>query len=198
MDHGGALEPFLKLNHKAKVYAQKKAFEKHYSKSLFSRKDVGIAPDLQKHPQVVLLDGDYNITDDLLLFTTPDIDKLKSTANKVLYTDSGRDDFQHEQSLMILGDPNVLIMGCGHAGIVNILEKASAYKPQVCVGGYHLWNPLSKKTVGDSLLEGIAQELQKHKIRYYTCHCTGQKAFGYLAQRVPGMNYLYCGETIDL
>jgi len=197
-DHGGALEPFLKLNHKAKVYAQRKAFERHYSKSLFARKNVGIAPDLQTHPQVVILDGDHAITDELMLITTPNIEKFKSDANKVLYTDSGKDDFLHEQSLMILGETHVLFMGCGHAGIVNILEKTMQYRPQVCVGGYHLWNPKSKKTVGENLLDGIAQEMQKHKIRYYTCHCTGQKAFGYLAQRVPRMNYIYCGETIEL
>jgi len=198
MDHGGALEPFLKLNNKAKVYAQRKAFERHYVKSLFIKRDVGIAPELLTHPQVVLLDGDYKISDGLMLFTTPNIDKYRSTANKTLYTNSGRDDFQHEQSLMILGEPNTLIMGCGHAGIVNILEKAMPYKPQVCVGGYHLWNPKSKKTVSDELLEGIAQELKKYNILYYTCHCTGQKAFGFFAQRIPKMNYLFCGDTIAL
>jgi len=200
MDHGGALEQFLKINHSAKVYAQRKAFEKHYSKKslFFSKVDVGVAPHLQTHPQMVLLEGDYTIDDELTLFTAPDTGKYRSSANDTLYTDAGKDDFSHEQNMMVLGDTNVLIMGCGHAGVVNILNKAMAYKPQVCVGGYHLFNPTTKKTVPNELLEGIAQELAKHDIRFYTCHCTGQTAYNYFAERLPNMNYLSCGDAIEI
>lgn len=198
LDHGGTLEKFLKINRSAKVYAQRKAFEKHYSKFLFLKVNVGVASHLQTHPQMVLLDGDYTIDDELTLFTVPDTTKYYSNANDALYTDKGKDDFSHEQNLMILGNTNALIMGCGHAGVTNILEKAMSYKPQVCVGGYHLWNPLTKKTVQIKLLEGIAQELVKHDIRYYTCHCTGQKAYNYFAERLTNMDYLSCGETIDI
>jgi len=198
LDHGGALEQFLKFNHTATVFAQKKAFEYYYSKARFRKKSVGLDERFKTHARVVLLDGDYMIDDKLILFTTPSIEKYKSSANKTLYSASGKDDFSHEQSLMLIGDTNVLIMGCGHAGVVNILEKAEAYEPKVCVGGYHLWNPTTKKTVPDKLLEGISQELLKHDIRFYTCHCTGQKAYGYLKERLPNMNYLACGDTIDV
>jgi len=198
MDHGGALEQFLKINHNAKVYAQKKAFDRHYSKFLFLKINVGVTPDLQTHPQVVLLDGDYPIDDELKLFTVPNKKNFYSSANDHLYTDTEKDDFSHEQNLMILDDSNVLIMGCGHAGAVNILKKAMIYKPQVCVGGYHLWNPITNKTVPNELLAGMAKELAAYDIRYYTCHCTGQKAFNYFAERLPDMNYLSCGETINI
>ena len=197
MDHGGALESFLKLNHSATVYVQRKAFDRHYAKFFFRRKDVGIAPGLKAHPQITLLNGDHVIDDELVIFTTPNTEKYKSSANKVLYSDSGKDDFSHEQNLVILDDANVLIMGCGHAGVVNILERAMIYNPQLCVGGYHLWNPMTKRTVPSKLLDGIAQELAKYDIRYYTCHCTGQKAFKYLSERLPNMNYLSCGDTLD-
>ena len=197
-DHGGALGMFLKINHSAKVYAQRKAFEKHYSKRLFAKVDVSVDPELQTHPQVVLLEGDYTIDDELTLFVTPDIEKCYSGANKTLYTSSGKDDFSHEQNLIITGDTNVLILGCGHAGVVNILEKAVRYNPRVCVGGYHLWNPVTKKTVPNELLERIALELGKYDIRYYTCHCTGQEAFMKFAETLPDMNYLSCGEKIEL
>lgn len=197
-DHGGALGKLLEINDKVKVYAQRKAFDKHYSKRLFKKAGIGLEDGLQAHPQVVLLDGDYVIDDELTLFTTPDTEKYYSDANKTLYTDSGKDDFAHEQNLIISGDTTVLILGCGHAGVVNILEKASANKPQVCVGGYHLWNPVTKKTVPDVLLEGIAKEMAKYDMRYYTCHCTGQKAYEDLAGKLPYMKYLSCGETIEI
>ena len=199
-DHGGALEQFLKLNHSAKVYVQRKAFDNHYSKSSFlkGKVSVGLVPNLQRHPQVVLLDGDHTIDDELMLFTTPNIEKCKSTANRTLYSDSGRDDFSHEQNLMIFGEKNVLILGCGHAGVVNIMEKAMAYEPQICVGGYHLWNPSTKKTVSEKLLGEISRELAEFKVSFYTCHCTGQEAYRYLAERLTNMSYLHCGEAIEV
>ena len=197
-DHGGALEQFLKLNHEAKVYVQRKAFEQYYSKVMFMKVSIGLVPHLKSHPQVILLDGDYSIDDNLKLFTTPKTDKYRSTANKTLYSQKGRDTFAHEQSLMILGDTNVLILGCGHTGAVNILDRAMEYKPKICVGGYHLWNPATGKTVSDKLLNGIAQELSNLDIRYYTCHCTGLVAFDYFKGRVPNMNYLHCGDSIEV
>ena len=45
-----------------------------------------------------------------------------------------------------------VIMGCGHAGIVNIMEEAKKYQPHFCIGGFHLFNPLTKKTVLKKLL----------------------------------------------
>lgn len=197
-DHGGALEQFLKINHTAKVYVQRKAFEKHYLKLLFLKINVGIPSELQIHPQVVILDGDYTIDRELALFTVSNTEKCHSNANDILHMENGKDDFSHEQNLMIFGDRNVLIMGCGHAGVVNILEKAASHKPQVCIGGYHLWNPITKKNASNELLEEIAQELERYDIHYYTCHCTGQKAYHYLSKRLPGMNYISCGELIEV
>jgi len=197
-DHGGALEKFLQVNHTAKVYAQRKAFDKHYAKNPGETKDISVNSDLRTHPQVVLLDGDYKIDDELTLFTVPDTEKCHSPANDILYSETGQDDFSHEQNLMVFGDTNVLFMGCGHAGVVNILERAAVYKPRVCIGGYHLFNPDTEKTVPAELLEEIAGELAKYDIRYYTCHCTGMEAYGYLAARLPDMHYLACGDTIEL
>ncbi|MCL1829745.1 MAG: MBL fold metallo-hydrolase [Oscillospiraceae bacterium] len=195
-DHGGELGRFLEINHGAIVYAQRKAFENHSSKMFFKKADIGVDARLQTHPRVILSDGDYEIDDELKLFTVPETGKYRSDANKSLYTDTGKDDFSHEQNLMITGETNVLIMGCGHAGIVNILDKAAAYKPRFCVGGWHLQNPVTKKTVNKKLLSGIAGELAKHEINFYTCHCTGTKAYDYFSGRLPDIHYLSCGETI--
>ncbi|MDR2889491.1 MAG: hypothetical protein LBV33_06605 [Lachnospiraceae bacterium] len=153
---------------------------------------------LVMHPQIVLLDGDHTIDSELALFIVPDIEKCYSNANDGLYMKDGKDDFSHEQNLMIFDNRNVLIMGCGHAGVVNILEKAVAYKPEVCVGGYHLWNAINKKSASDELLEDIATELAKYSINYYTCHCTGQKAYDYLSRQLPNMSYLSCGDSVEI
>lgn len=196
-DHGGALKEFLEINNKAKIYVQSKAFEKHYTKALLVKVDIGIDKNLADNKQVVLVDGDYKIDDELELFTVQNMSKCYSEANDVLYNEYGKDDFYHEQNLMIYDNTRVLIMGCGHAGVVNIMEKATAYKPEVCIGGYHLFNPFNKKTVPFEVLDEISKELNKYDIKFYTCHCTGETAFKYLSEMV-NMSYLSCGESIEV
>ncbi len=199
LDHGGALRDFLKINTQAKVYIQRKAFAPHYSKTLFLKIPVGIDKTLEAHPQVILLDGDGQIDDELSLFTVKDAHKCHSPANDALYDRNGKDGFAHEQNLIIRENQPVLIMGCGHTGIVNIMNSAKSYQPKVCVGGFHLYNPLTKKVVPVALLNEIADALNQYEnTRFYTCHCTGKKAFQYLSKQMPNLFYLSCGEVIDI
>lgn len=199
MDHGGALKRFLQVNGKARIYVQRTAFEPHYSKFLFLKVNVGLDAELKSNPQIVLTEGDYQIDEELSLFTVSRRDKCYSGANDALYNKSGKDDFLHEQNLLIRDKKTVLITGCGHTGIVNIMEKAAAFSPQVCIGGFHLFNPLTKKTEPLSLLNNIAQELQKYDgIRFYTCHCTGSEAYQFLVRQLPDVGYLSCGKSIDI
>lgn len=198
-DHGGALREFLKLNTRAKVYVQRKAFEPHYSKTLFLKFPVGLDRKLKAHPQVVLLDGDRKIDDELSLFTVSEAGKCHSPVNDALYDKNGKDDFSHEQSLIITESRPVLILGCGHTGIVNIMDRAKSYRPEVCVGGFHLFNPVTKKGVPSALLDEIAEALKNcESTRFYTCHCTGEKAFQYLSKQAPNLFYLSCGESIEI
>ncbi len=198
MDHGGALRDFLKMNTHAKVYVQRKAFEPHYTKTLFLKFPVGLDKTLETHPQVVLLDGDHKIDEELSLFTVNETGKCHSPVNDVLYDKNGKDGFSHEQNLIITENQTALILGCGHAGIVNIMNRAKSYQPKVCVGGFHLYNPVTKKGVPPALLDEIAEALKSFEnTRFYTCHCTGKKAFQYLSKQMPNLFYLSCGEIID-
>lgn len=197
MDHGGALSNFLQVNSHAKIYVQRKAFQPHHSKLLFLKVNVGLDNKLEKHPQVILVDGDYKIDEELSLFTVSDICKCYSHANDMLYQNGQKDNFSHEHNLVINEKQTAVIMGCGHAGVVNIMEKAIEYNPQLFIGGYHLYNPFKKKDVSKKLLDDIALELRKYNdIEFYTCHCTGEEAFNYFATNLPNMHYLSCGEEI--
>lgn len=194
-DHGGGLGAFLEINHTAKVYAQRRAFEPHSSTSGGSVHDISVDPVLAAHPQVVLLDGDHTIDGELRLFTVGDTSLCRSTANDSLHGPDGPDDFAHEQNLLIGG--RVLVFGCGHAGIVNILRKA-AVRPAVCIGGLHLYSPRSGKTVEHDLLHRIADHLADCDTDFYTCHCTGPEAFAVLHGRLERMHYLACGDRIEI
>lgn len=196
-DHGGALEEFLKRNSKAEVYVQRRAFEKHASKSLGGFRDIGLDPSLKRHSQVRLLDGDFELAPDLHLFCVKGPFRLWSGANRVLYEGEEPDSFVHEQNLVISGKNPVLITGCGHTGIVNILEKAKGYGPKICVGGFHLCIPATGKMISEKILEALAKELSEKEISYYTCHCTGQEAFQYLSERMK-IAYFSCGEELEI
>lgn len=199
IDHGGALNDFLNVNSSAKIYVQRKAFEPHYSKIAFLKISIGLDNKLKTHPQIVLVDGDYKIDDELTLLTVKKSEQCHSPVNDVLYDKSGKDSFSHEQNLIIAENQTTLIMGCGHLGVVNVMEEAKEYKPNVCIGGYHLFNPITKKTASPALLDAIVKALEAYsQIQFYTCHCTGQKAFQYLSKQMPNLNYLSCGESIKI
>ncbi len=199
-DHGGALEQFLTINSSAKIYVQRKAFDPYYSQSSASKTEyIGLDEKYKNQPQVTLTDGDYEIDEELFLFTVEASGKYYSNANDNLYSQYGRDKFEHEQNLIIREEKSVLIMGCGHNGVVNIMEKGSEYNPALCIGGYHLHSPSGKNNASVELLDLIAQELKKYSnIEFYTCHCTGIEEFNYLSDKIDNLHYLHCGESVEI
>lgn len=198
-DHGGALGAFLERNHTAQVYIQEGAFTPHFSKVGLLKLPIGLDPALASHPQVHLLQGDCVIDDELEVFTVSDLSRCHSPMNDVLLDPNGRDLFAHEQNLVIHGEKTVLLTGCGHCGIVNIMHKAVTYGPDACIGGFHLFNPTLRKTAPAPLLDEIASVLAGYsETIFYTCHCTGEKAFRHFAARTDNLRYLSCGEVLTL
>ena len=199
LDHGGGLGRFLEINKKAKIYIQETAFRKHYTKVLGIRFNCGIKDIYRQQPQLVLLNGDYVIDGELSLFTVKDKSRCWSTMNNTLYEGKELDSFEHEQHLIIKEEKTALIMGCGHSGVVNIMNEAKAYKPSLCIGGYHLMNPNNSKSVSEQLLDEIAENLKSYpETEFYTCHCTGMPAYKYLASKLNNLHYLSCGESVEL
>ena len=67
------------------------------------------------------------------------------------------------------------------------------------IGGFHLYNPTSKKNESDELIAGIAKELYAHDSKYYTCHCTGTKAYQIMKKEMKDkLDYLSVGMTVEL
>jgi len=85
-----------------------------------------------------------------------------------------------EQSLIIDGDQPVVVTGCGHYGIENIVNQASKIigKPiHLAVGGFHLMYSDEKK-ISQTILS-----LKKSGVKFVTpTHCSGDKAIAMFAQ----------------
>lgn len=206
-DHGGALKLFLDINKNAKIYVHKNAFEKYFLKSLGIPISISLDESLKKHQQIYLVDENFAIDEELFLFSNITDRKYFSTANKALFikTDGNYilDDFNHEQNLIIKeGNNSVLFGGCAHNGVVNILNKANSilgYNPTHIISGFHLYNPANFRTEDKELILGIGKELKDSGSKYYTCHCTGKKAYNILKNEIGNnIEYIAAGQEFNI
>ncbi len=205
-DHGGGLRTFLTLNEKAKVYVSSRAFDKHYA--YFGDKSVkyiGLSEELLPLNRFVYVDDGLKIDDELTLFSGVKCKKLNPTGNADLLKQRGTgyecDDFTHEQNLVIRENgKTVLISGCSHCGIVNILEhfkRQNGCYPDTVIGGFHLYNPARDVYERPEIVRQIAEFLLKTKAKCHTCHCTGIESYKRLKDMMGGaIEYLSGGMTL--
>lgn len=206
-DHGGALKHFLKINSKAKIYIRNEAFEPHYIKVLGIPVDVGLDEELKNSKQIMFTNDVIQIDEELTLFSNVKNEKFIMKSNDILYVRKNgtllRDDFCHEQNLIITNEGHkILISGCSHAGIVNILNKAEeliANEIDTVVGGFHLYNPPTKKYESNKTICHLAKEMNASRSVYFTCHCTGIKAYKQM-KNILGkrLSYLSVGTEIQV
>ena len=206
-DHVGALRKFLEINSTAKIYIKESAFDKHYTKVLGIPFYAGADIKLKDNQQFIFTTDSYMIDKELQLFSGIKGKKLFSQSNNQLLTKKNHkfvlDSFEHEQYLVIEDEnQKVLISGCSHNGIVNIMEEiqmaASANFTHV-IGGFHLFNPISKKYEKDELIRDVAECLKQYNCKYYTCHCTGPEAYKKMKEIMgERLNYLSAGSRLQI
>ena len=206
-DHGGGLKDFLKINKTAKIYIQEEAFIPHYSIHEGVSKYIGLDQSLKENKQIILLNGDYVIDDELIIFNKIISNDLIATSNNNLYKEENskiiHDDFLHEQNLIIKeNNKAILIAGCAHRGIVNIVRTANKLigkNVNECIGGFHLSSPRRHTRESDFIINEVAKELLKFDTKYYTCHCTGLEVFDILKEKMKDkLDYISAGKCLNL
>ena len=177
-DHGGGISKFLQINDKAPVYISKYAFEPHYSGK---EKYIGLDISLCNNERLITVDDYFQLDDNLELFSCNQHNREYPTnsfgLNMIVNDNMVDDDFRHEQYLLITENKKkVLISGCSHKGILNIMQW---FNPDVLVGGFHFMklDPTGKES---SELENSANLLKNFNTTYYTCHCTGVEQYNYI------------------
>ena len=207
VDHCGGLKYFLEKNQKAKIYIRPQALEAHYVKVLGIPFYAGIDRALLSADRFVFTDDTHVIDDEITLFSNVTGQfPLPGSDGNLFVKRNGRlvpDDFCHEQNLMITsGDNRVLICGCAHAGIVNIVHRAKALigsDPKAVIGGMHLYEPTKKRYESDSYMDSVAAALSEIKSSYYTCHCTGERAYEKMKARLGArLTYLRTGSELRI
>ena len=90
-----------------------------------------------------------------------------------------QDEFRHEQCLVIRGEKDLLLSGCAHNGILNILDSyEERYNglPDIVISGFHMMKKTDYTEQEEMIIRKTAEELAGKDILFYTGHCTGQKA----------------------
>ena len=183
-DHGGGIPAFAKWYPDTRIYMQRSAGGSFYHLKPEGEKYIGLDPRILNLPQCVFLEGDYRIAEELFLFSGIEGRRMWPEGNRELKRKAGaeyvQDDFCHEQCLVVSeGNFRVLLSGCAHSGVLNILDKYREIYgnwPDVLISGFHM----KKDRYEEEDLENIretARILKDTGILCFTGHCTGQTAF---------------------
>ena len=184
-DHSGGLKRFCEINDHAAIYLHREAFGEYYA--LSPEEDpryIGIDQSLERE-RFIFTGDDCVIDDELTLFSVvPDhFGALSASGKLFVRTEAGfmPDLFSHEQDLLITeGDKRVLIAGCAHRGIVNVLQTGTqrlGRRPDATFGGFHLFLLTEGDPAAERLIEMTGKALLAGETVYYTGHCTGDYAY---------------------
>jgi 7,8-dihydropterin-6-yl-methyl-4-(beta-D-ribofuranosyl)aminobenzene 5'-phosphate synthase len=194
-DHVSGLSYLLRVNARVKIYAPKEGFGIFGSDlpSKFYRKDEALPAEMRYYggaPPEIMKFG--------TVFPRANIQLIDKTTELVpgitliaLVSDVPGTKELKELSLAInTPDGIVLVVGCSHPGIENIVAEAAKINPHIhfIAGGFHL------VAAEDPAIEKVATALHDtYKVDYIAPgHCTGEPTFAAL-QKTFGDHYLYAG-----
>lgn len=208
-DHSGGIMPFTEVNVNAPIYMQEKALLPYYHKTETEERHIGIDTSIADLPQLQLLNGDVVIDDELTVFSNVTGRELWPKGNlelkKRVGADFVQDTFDHEQYLVITEKCSnttdkestfprkVLVSGCAHNGILNILEhyhSLYASYPDVVISGFHMKKKAEYTEEDISTIKETAKRLRKLPTKFYTGHCTGDIPFK-IMKEIMGEQLIY-------
>lgn len=202
-DHAGGILTFAQLNPNADIYMQEDADGDYYHGERY----IGIDKKIADLPKVHMISGDCRIDEELYLYSDITGRRFWPQSNLILSKlQTGKliqDDFSHEQCLVVSqGDKNILLSGCAHNGILNILDRyESIYHkmPDIVISGFHMMKKGEYDSTEIAVIEDTARELTGLDTIFYTGHCTGQKAFDIMKQIMgEKLKQIHSGEEIEV
>jgi 7,8-dihydropterin-6-yl-methyl-4-(beta-D-ribofuranosyl)aminobenzene 5'-phosphate synthase len=211
-DHGGGLGRFFEVNDRAPVYLAQGATEPHYAGLPFARREVGIRADaLDRHrDRLRFVDADAEPAARVHLLTTigrghPWV-RFNRTLGALRNGRIARDDLAHELAMVVeLPNGIAVFTGCGHQGVLNMVDAARARFPgraiSAVIGGFHLGGVPGKNLLveSDASVRQVGQGLLERGVAMtWTGHCTGERA-GRVLKDVMGdrVAFLRTGMIID-
>lgn len=183
-DHGRGIAKFLKINKKAKVYVSEHAFTtKPFKVQNRIYIPIGIKEPFKKD-RIVFIKDDIEISKGIILHSNIERVPIVIGDDSLLIKENGvyrPDPFEHEIYMTLKDDSNnVLISGCSHKGIDNIidqLEMRTNSSFNTVIGGFHFSHYDSGNLKQSMYLQEVSEKFKDNNRKYYTGHCTGNDAY---------------------
>ena len=196
-DHSDGFPAFFQINDHARLYAHKGYDLIH----LHGIRTVGVSGsfirtgriDVVDVPRMDLGDGfellSYNDVEPYLPINSDGMDEYDGTTKRPEL-------FTHEHYLLVReGDTCLMVTGCTHRGVVNVVHWSEDEGVTHLVGGFHLMNV----NPADERIDQTAQELLRYPIQYMSCHCTGRAQFDRLKELMGDkLQYFATGTVVEL
>ena len=172
-----------------------------------SRKYIGVSDAVRALPTLHPVEGLTRLTEDAFLFDGITGRRLWPAANLRLSAETAQghqqDPFDHELCLVVEENGlRVLLSGCAHNGILNILDRFGEVcggVPDVVISGFHMKKSAGYSHEEEAEISQTAKELTRFPCRFYTCHCTGLPAYEMMKEIMGAqLNYLACGDRLQL
>lgn len=204
-DHAGGIAAFMAANDRAPVYLSPNAGENCYSGPGRLKRYIGMPKGAVRTfgERILRPEGVTEISPGVTIVphTTGGLAALGRRNH--LYVRKGLmyrpDDFSHELSVAVRTSSGLAVMNsCSHSGPdVVIAEVQKAFPGEriaAYIGGLHLFR------LTDDEVAAVAERLEGCGIdRIFTGHCTGQRAFDILRERLGGrVQQFRCGAVIDI
>lgn len=194
-DHGGGLGRFLEVNSRAKVYLRSWPQGEHWFRAFgVVKRRIGLDPAvLERHrDRFVPLTDRVEIRPGVHLLTDLDQGLPRPQGNRYLWVERAgtleRDPFDHELLMVVEGDTGLVVLsGCSHNGILNMVKAAVRHFPGVpvaaVVGGFHLIGIPGTMAARRSEVEAMGKEMLRFEpYVVYTGHCTGSRGYRILEE----------------
>ncbi|MDD3795086.1 MAG: MBL fold metallo-hydrolase [Lachnospiraceae bacterium] len=204
-DHTGGLLAFAEQNPEADIYLQASAGEAYYHWQEEGARYIGMDKAILSLPKLQLLAGNRKIDEELFLFSHISGRRFWAKSNQQLKRKTKerfcQDEFDHEQCLVITErDNHVLLSGCAHNGILNILDAYRAIyhgDPGAVISGFHMAQKEGYTEEDQRIIRQTAEELKQTDTVFYTGHCTGKAAFDQMKEIMgEQLRAIHSGEEI--
>ncbi|MBQ0001233.1 MAG: MBL fold metallo-hydrolase [Clostridiales bacterium] len=204
-DHSGGIMGFAGINPAAPIYMHPKAVLDYYNLRDGNEKYIGIDKAICKLARVQYLSENRKIDEQISVFCDATGRRKWPGSNLILKKKENgifvQDSFDHEQYVVVSeSGKTVLISGCAHNGILNILDRfreVYGCDPDVVISGFHMMKRGDYEEDEKTLIADIAEELVQTDIQFYTGHCTSRAAYE-IMKPVMGdqIVYVHAGQQI--
>jgi 7,8-dihydropterin-6-yl-methyl-4-(beta-D-ribofuranosyl)aminobenzene 5'-phosphate synthase len=194
-DHMGGMSYLLKVNPKVRIYAPKEGFGVYSADlpSAFYRRDESLPAEQRYYdgrPPDVMRFGSAWPQANITLIDKPTVIAPGIHLISLVSDKPGTLELRELSLAIETPDGMVIVVGCSHTGIDNIVKAATAIQPKIqfVVGGFHL------VVAKDPDIEVIITTLRDtYKVAYVAPgHCTGEPTFTAL-RKAFGERCLYAG-----